>query len=126
MHTRDQLFKIVAQVLIGLMFGQPLLSAAAALRVDVAAGGNTQLTQAGNGVSVVNIATPNGTGLSHNKFTDYNVATQGLILNNSTDKFTQTQLGGIILGNSVLNGRSAQLILNEVTGAQASQLKAYT
>src|SRR5699024_2662238 len=105
---------------------QALVTIAAEVRVDTKGGGNTQNTQAGNGVPVVNIATPNGKGLSHNKFTDYNVAKQGLILNNSTDKFTQTQLGGIILGNSKLNGKSAQIILNEVTGGQVSQLKGYT
>ncbi|HZJ95450.1 MAG TPA: filamentous hemagglutinin N-terminal domain-containing protein, partial [Thiopseudomonas sp.] len=126
MNTRSRLFKGIAHVLIGVMWVQPLFTIAAELRVDTQAGGNTQITQAGNGVPIVNIATPNKKGLSHNKFTDYNVAKQGLILNNSTDKFTQTQLGGIILGNSKLNGQSAQLILNEVTGGQASQLKGYT
>src|SRR5690554_2086918 len=126
MNTQNPLFKVIAQLLIAVMCGQPLLSAAADLRVDASAGGNTQITQAGNGVPVVNIATPNGNGLSHNKFTDYNVGQQGLILNNSTDKFTQTQLGGIVVGNSQLNGRAAGMILNEVTGGQASQLKGYT
>ncbi|HAB92077.1 MAG TPA: adhesin, partial [Pseudomonas sp.] len=126
MDTQNPLFKAIAQLLIAVMCGQPLLSAAADLRVDASAGGNTQISQAGNGVPVVNIAAPNGNGLSHNKFTDYNVGQQGLILNNSTDKFTQTQLGGIIVGNSQLNGRAAGIILNEVTGGQASQLKGYT
>lgn len=126
MDTQNPLFKAIAQLLIAVMCGQPLLSAAADLRVDASAGGNTQISQAANGVPVVNIATPNGNGLSHNKFTDYNVGQQGLILNNSTDKFTQTQLGGIIVGNSQLNGRAAGMILNEVTGGQASQLKGYT
>ena len=126
MHTQNPLFKVIAQLLIAVMCGQPLLSAAADLRVDTRAGAHTQISQAGNGVPVVNIATPNGNGLSHNKFTDYNVGQQGLILNNSTDKFTQTQLGGIVVGNSQLNGRAAGRILNEVTGGQASQLKGYT
>ncbi len=126
MNTQNPLFKVIAQLLIAVMCGQPLLSAAVDLRVDASAGGNTQISQAANGVPVVNIATPNGNGLSHNKFTDYNVGQQGLILNNSTDKFTQTQLGGVIIGNNNLNGKSAQLILNEVTGGQASQLKGYT
>lgn len=126
MNTHNRLFKAIAHVLMAVMWVQPLFTIAAELRVDTKAGGNTQITQAGNGVPVVNIAPPNGKGLSHNKFTDYNVAKQGLILNNSTDKFTQTQLGGIILGNSKLNGKSAQIILNEVTGGQVSQLKGYT
>ncbi|HHX36339.1 MAG TPA: filamentous hemagglutinin N-terminal domain-containing protein, partial [Gammaproteobacteria bacterium] len=126
MNTHSHLFKVIAQLLIGVMCGQPLLSLAADLRVDLNAGGYTQITQAGNGVPIVNIATPKGNGLSHNKFADYNVDKQGLILNNSTDKFTHTELGGIIVGNSQLHGQSARLILNEVTGGRASQLKGYT
>lgn len=126
MHMHSRLSKAIARTLVGVMWVQPLLTVAADLRVDNSAGGNTHLTQAGNGVPVVNIAKPTAKGLSHNKFTDYNVQQQGLILNNSTAKFVPTQLGGIINGNAQLDGQSARLILNEVTGGQASQLKGYT
>ncbi|TDQ37500.1 hemagglutinin repeat-containing protein [Thiopseudomonas denitrificans] len=126
MNTQSPLFKTIAKLLIAVMWAQPLHSIAANLNVDHQGGGNTHVTTANNGVPVVNIATPNGNGLSHNKFTDYNVGQQGLILNNSTDKLTQTQLGGIIFGNSQLNGKAANTILNEVTGGQRSQLKGYT
>ncbi|WP_171016353.1 DUF637 domain-containing protein [Pseudomonas sp. F(2018)] len=107
------------------MFLNPIMVAAAEATL-AAADGNTGVTQAGNGVPVVNIATPNSNGLSHNKFTDYNVGQQGLILNNATGKTQSTQLGGIILGNANLNGRAASLILNEVTGGSPSQLRGYT
>ena len=126
MHMHSRLSKAIARTLVGVMWVQPLLTAAADVRLDSSAGGNTQLTQAGNGVPVVNIAKPTAKGLSHNKFTDYNVQQQGLILNNSTEKYTPTQLGGIIMGNTQLQGQSARLIINEVTGGQASQLKGYT
>ncbi|HBP4280814.1 filamentous hemagglutinin N-terminal domain-containing protein, partial [Pseudomonas aeruginosa] len=74
----------------------------------------------------VNIATPNGAGLSNNHFRDYNVGANGLILNNATGKTQGTQLGGIILGNPNLKGQAAQVILNQVTGGNRSTLAGYT
>ncbi|MEK1941029.1 MAG: filamentous hemagglutinin N-terminal domain-containing protein, partial [Pseudomonas sp.] len=115
--------RLIARLLIGVLFLNPLLSTAADLAVD---SGSTSITSAANGVPIVNIAAPNGSGLSHNRFTDYNVGQQGLILNNGTAAFNQTELGGVILGNSGLGGRAAGLILNEVTGSNPSQLKGYT
>ncbi len=126
MDIRRPLYQAIASALAGLLFLNPIVAAAAQLAVDAAAGGNTQIGAAGNGVPIVNIATPNGSGLSHNKFSDYGVGQQGLILNNATGKTQGTQLGGIILGNPNLKGQAAQKILNEVTGGSPSQLKGYT
>ncbi|CAN7718377.1 DUF637 domain-containing protein [Aquipseudomonas alcaligenes] len=126
MDVRSPFFQNIATVLVGVMFLNPIVSTAADLAVDAAAGGNTSIGAAANGVPVVNIATPNGNGLSHNTFSDYNVGEQGLILNNATGKTQSTQLGGYILGNPNLNGRAAGVILNEVTGTNPSQLKGYS
>ncbi|WP_210694938.1 hemagglutinin repeat-containing protein [Pseudomonas protegens] len=113
----------LAFILANVMFWQPVVAMADGIVVN---GSGTTLGQAGNGVPIVNIATPNGGGLSHNKFSDYNVGQQGLILNNATGRTQETQLGGIILGNSNLGGRAANVILNEVNGGSPSQLKGYT
>jgi len=126
MDIRSPFFKNIASILVGILFVNPVVSLAADLALDAAAGGNASLGQAGNGVPVVNIATPNSKGLSHNQFNEYNVGQQGLILNNAGQATQSTQLGGIILGNANLSNGAAGLILNEVTGSNPSQLRGYT
>ena len=87
---------------------------------------NTTLDAAPNGVPVVNIAQPNSDGVSRNTYSDYNVDTQGLILNNAND-FGVSQLGGALTPNPNLNGVSgANVILNEVTSTNISHLTGYT
>ncbi|BAQ81775.1 two-partner secretion domain-containing protein [Pseudomonas sp. St29] len=113
----------LAFILANMMFWQPVVAMADGIVVN---GSGASLGQAGNGVPIVNIAAPNGSGLSHNQFSDYNVGQQGVILNNATNRTQETQLGGIILGNPNLGGRAANVILNEVNGGSPSQLKGYT
>ncbi|GAA5109612.1 DUF637 domain-containing protein [Bartonella jaculi] len=80
--------------------------------------------EASNGVPLVDIARPNGQGLSHNKYDSFNVDTHGVILNNSTEEVSRSQLGGLVLGNSNLRGTgAAKVILNEVVSANRSRLE---
>ncbi|WP_178131315.1 filamentous hemagglutinin N-terminal domain-containing protein [Pseudomonas sp. C1C7] len=116
--------RVLAFLLANVMFWQPIWAQADGI---VVANPGTSLGQAGNGVPIVNIATPNGSGLSHNQFVDYNVGTPGVILNNVAAQTGATQLGGIIVGNpNMTNGVAAQTILNEVVGGSPSQLRGYT
>ncbi|WP_454838002.1 two-partner secretion domain-containing protein [Pseudomonas mohnii] len=114
----------LAFLLANVMFWQPVWAQADGI---VVATPGTTLDHAGNGVQIINIATPNGSGLSHNQFVEYNVSAQGLILNNGSTQTSATQLGGIIIDNPHLkNSGSAQAILNEVIGGSPSQLRGYT
>jgi filamentous hemagglutinin len=113
----------LALILVNALFWQPLLAQAEGIVVSAP---GTTVGAAGNGVPVVNIATPNGAGVSHNQFSDYNVGPNGVILNNANGAVTNTQLGGYIVGNPNLKGGAANVILNEVTGANPSQLRGYT
>lgn len=89
-------------------------------------GGQTPGQQvAANGVPVVDIVAPNARGISHNRYSNFNVGPNGLILNNSA-QISKTELGGYVAGNDNLQrGGAASLILNEVTSA-SSRLQGYT
>ncbi|MEB1547458.1 hemagglutinin repeat-containing protein [Xanthomonas campestris pv. campestris] len=80
---------------------------------------------AANGVPVVDIVAPNARGISHNRYSNFNVGPNGLILNNSA-QISKTELGGYVAGNNNLQrSGAASLILNEVTSA-SSRLQGYT
>lgn len=79
--------------------------------------------QLGNGATQIDIASPTSGGVSHNKFNQFDVSKEGVILNNSRNG-SNTQLGGAINGNQSLTN-SAKIILNEVNSKNPSQLQGY-
>ena len=113
-----------------LTLAMPILAAQPAfaqpgLVVDPNAANRPGITNGPNGTPIVGINAPDAAGISVNRFTEYNVGPAGLVLNNSVNG-TNTQLAGYIDGNARLGGRSAQVILNQVTGGNASVLAGAT
>ena len=80
-----------------------------------------KIEEARNGMTVVNINTPNDKGLSHNQYNAFNVDEKGLILNNA-NRPVNTELAGYIMGNPNLVGPTASTILNEVTGTSSTSM----
>lgn len=76
---------------------------------------------ASNGISIVNINTPNDKGLSHNQYDTFSINNNGLILNNA-NRPVSTELAGYIMGNPNLVGPTAKTILNEVTGTNSTAM----
>jgi filamentous hemagglutinin len=77
-----------------------------------------------NGVPLVNIQTPSAAGVSRNVYNQFDVMSNGAILNNSRVN-VQTQLGGIVQGNPWLARGPARVILNEINGGNPTQLRGY-
>lgn len=127
-------FAIISLILEQFIF---VSSASAALPITPDGSTNTVVTTTASGVDQINIAAPNSNGLSHNKFTNYNVNASGQILNNFSGSnatsgsgataVISTQIGGLVTtNNNLLSSGSAKVILNEVTSGNASQLLGYT
>lgn len=109
---------------LGQVFMVPV--AHAQLVADPNAPGNQQPTvlEAANGVPLVNIQTPSAAGVSRNTYQQFDVDTQGAILNNSRTS-VQSQLGGWVQGNPWLAQGTARVILNEVNSNDPSLLRGY-
>ena len=93
----------------------------------VPTGGKTVAYTAGNGVPIIDINTANAAGLSHNKFTSYNVDARGLVLNNGNmEQLSRlSQLAGQVAANANLI-QQARVILNEVVSTNRSVLAGFT
>ncbi|WP_448511679.1 two-partner secretion domain-containing protein [Photorhabdus laumondii] len=115
----NSMARVTSYLLIYLTAIQPLHPAMA---IGITPDNNrTQVQNQGN-VPVVNIATPNDAGISHNTYQEFNIATQGAVLNNATQA-AQSQLAGQLNANPNLKGKAAELIINEVTGSGRSDLQ---
>ncbi|MBC3231640.1 filamentous hemagglutinin N-terminal domain-containing protein [Serratia fonticola] len=73
------------------------------------------------GGTVIDINKPGRGGVSHNIYNQFDVDRGGVVLNNSAQNST-TQVAGAINGNKNLANGAANVILNEVNSAKASQL----
>ncbi|MFY7916012.1 MAG: filamentous hemagglutinin N-terminal domain-containing protein, partial [Rubrivivax sp.] len=98
----------------------------AQIRPDASAPKNQQPTvlNTANGTPQVNIQTPSAAGVSRNSYSQFDVQTKGVVLNNARGD-AATQLGGWVQGNPWLARGSARVILNEVNSGQPSQLKGF-
>lgn len=106
--------------------GQISLSVAGGIIADSSAPIDQQprVFQTSNGVPKVNINTPSAAGVSRNTYSQFDVNSQGAILNNAHNN-VQTQLGGWIQGNPSLASGTARIILNEVNSSNPSLLNGF-
>lgn len=77
-----------------------------------------------SGAKVIDIEKPNAAGVSHNMYREFNVDSNGVVLNNSASDLTHASLGNMAKNNNLTNG-SASVILNEVTSNRASALNGF-
>ena len=117
--------RAVAWITLIAYVGQPLI-VTAQVTADQAAAANKRpvVDVTANGIPLIQIATPNAAGLSHNQYTQFNVDPAGVILNNSQTTVL-TQQAGYVAGNQNLANGAASVILNEVTSTSRSQLNGY-
>ena len=130
MRQRRLQYKIAVWLTMGLMIVDPLVVpfayAANPIEVDTNAPHERQATvgQAGNGITLVNVADPSAGGVSRNDYTNFNVPQNGVILNNSY-QMSNTKLGGYVPGNANMMRGSANVIVNEVTSHNPTDMKGF-
>jgi len=115
MHGFRQHIKALSWLALASFLGQISVTVAGGIIADSSAPINQQphVFQTSNGVPQVNINTPSVAGVSRNTYSQFDVNSQGAILNNAHNNI-QTQLGGWIQGNPSLANGTARVILNEV------------
>ncbi|MEK9554027.1 MAG: filamentous hemagglutinin N-terminal domain-containing protein, partial [Alphaproteobacteria bacterium] len=116
----SQLFRVA---LSGVIAFAPMAPVHADLIVDPTASQEFRpsIGASSTAVPVINIVPPTAGGVSHNKFTDYDIGSTGLIHNNSLTSGT-AKLGGTVGANPNFSGTAATTIVNEVTSSNSSLL----
>lgn len=123
-------YKIAVWLTMGLMIVDPLVVpfvyADNPIEVDRNAPHERQamIGQAANGVTLVNVVGPSAGGVSRNDYTNFNVPQNGVILNNSY-QMSNTKLGGYVPGNANMMRGSANVIVNEVTSHNATNMNGF-
>ena len=123
-------YKIAVWLTMGLMIVDPLVVpfvyAENPIEVDRNAPHERQamIGQAANGVTLVNVVGPSAGGVSRNDYTNFNVPQNGVILNNSY-QMSNTKLGGYVPGNANMMRGSANVIVNEVTSHNPTNMNGF-
>lgn len=123
-------YKIAVWLTMGLMIVDPLVVpfvyAENPIEVDRNAPHERQamIGQAANGVTLVNVVGPSAGGVSRNDYTNFNVPQNGVILNNSY-QMSNTKLGGYVPGNTNMMRGSANVIVNEITSHNPTNMNGF-
>lgn len=130
MKQKSLQYKIAIWLTMGLLVVDPLVMpfsyAEHPIEVDRQAPQDrqAQVTQAANGVTLVNVTGPTAGGVSRNDYTKFNVPESGTILNNSYG-MSNTVLAGYVPGNANMARGAARVILNEVTSTNPTAMKGF-
>lgn len=111
-------------LLSGVIFAATLAAAQIVPNAAMPEATRAEVLQTANGLPQVNIRQPNNAGVSLNNYSQFDVQKNGAILNNAPTH-TQTQLAGWIAGNPLLNGKSADVIVNQVQSVNPSFLRGH-
>ncbi len=112
------------KIVICALFSTLSCQALAQITADPTHGPIPNVVSTHNGLPQVDIVAPSPAGVSHNHYSQFDIGERGAILNNAPYG-ANTQLGGEILGNPALLGRSATLIINEVHANAPSHLRGF-
>ena len=113
-----------------LTFGVFVASQSMVLAAPITPDNNAVITErplvqeTANQIPLVNVTAPTNGGVSMNKYDQFNVEKQGVILNNSYVT-SKTELAGYVQGNSNMVNGTAKVIVNQVTSDTPTSMNGY-